>query len=185
LKPGVVTSSNRPANPYDGMMIYETDTDRAAVWDGSSWVYKTGKTTLQIVEQTHSTQVDSTAYWTAVTYVFQASITPISSASKLYVEAIVPRQGGSGGGRLATIIRYDTTSGGTTGTELAQCQTHFETATNNYFIMPAVMKASVSLGSTSTHYFKVVITHYDRASTETHYACVYGTRASMYITEVL
>jgi hypothetical protein len=38
LKPGVVTSSNRPANPYDGMVIYETDTDKAMVWNGSSWV---------------------------------------------------------------------------------------------------------------------------------------------------
>lgn len=38
LKPGVCTSSNRPANPYDGMVIYETDTDKALVWNGSSWV---------------------------------------------------------------------------------------------------------------------------------------------------
>jgi len=37
LKPGVCTSSNRPANPYDGMMIYETDTNVLAVYDGSSW----------------------------------------------------------------------------------------------------------------------------------------------------
>jgi hypothetical protein len=44
LKPGVCTSSNRPANPYDGMMIYETDTDKVAVYDGSSWVYKTNAT---------------------------------------------------------------------------------------------------------------------------------------------
>jgi hypothetical protein len=38
LKPGVCTSSNRPANPFDGMVIYMTDVDQAAVWDGSSWV---------------------------------------------------------------------------------------------------------------------------------------------------
>ncbi len=44
LKPGVVTSSNRPANPYDGMMIYETDTDKVAVYDVNAWVYKTGTT---------------------------------------------------------------------------------------------------------------------------------------------
>ena len=42
LKPGVCTSTNRPANPYDGMMIYETDTDKVAVYDSSAWVYKTG-----------------------------------------------------------------------------------------------------------------------------------------------
>lgn len=38
LKPGVCTSSNRPANPFDGMMIYETDTDAVKVWNGSAWV---------------------------------------------------------------------------------------------------------------------------------------------------
>jgi hypothetical protein len=44
LKPGVCTSSNRPANPFDGMVIYETDTDKIAVYDSSAWVYKTGTT---------------------------------------------------------------------------------------------------------------------------------------------
>lgn len=35
---GVCTSSTRPASPYEGQMIYETDTDRTLVWDGSAWV---------------------------------------------------------------------------------------------------------------------------------------------------
>ena len=44
LRPGVCTSTTRPANPYDGMVIYETDTDKVAVYDASAWVYKTGTT---------------------------------------------------------------------------------------------------------------------------------------------
>lgn len=45
LRPGVCTSSNRPANPFDGMVIYETDTDRAMVWNNSAWVVlSTGRT---------------------------------------------------------------------------------------------------------------------------------------------
>jgi len=40
LKPGVVTSSNRPANPYDGMMIYETDTNLVRIWNGTAQVPK-------------------------------------------------------------------------------------------------------------------------------------------------
>jgi hypothetical protein len=37
LKPGVCTSTNRPANPFDGQIIYMTDVDQTAVWDGSQW----------------------------------------------------------------------------------------------------------------------------------------------------
>ena len=37
IQPGVCTSSTRPASPYEGQCIYETDTDRMYVWDGSAW----------------------------------------------------------------------------------------------------------------------------------------------------
>jgi hypothetical protein len=37
IKPGVCTSSTRPAVPYVGQCIYETDTSLAKVWDGSAW----------------------------------------------------------------------------------------------------------------------------------------------------
>ena len=37
-KPGVCTSSTRPATPYEGQMIYETDTDKVLAWNGSAWV---------------------------------------------------------------------------------------------------------------------------------------------------
>jgi hypothetical protein len=39
VKPGVCTSSTRPTVPYEGQLIYETDTDRVASWNGSAWVY--------------------------------------------------------------------------------------------------------------------------------------------------
>ena len=37
LKPGVCTSTTRPSNPFEGQMIYETDTDVVAVWNGTAW----------------------------------------------------------------------------------------------------------------------------------------------------
>ena len=37
-KPGVCTSSTRPATPYEGQMIYETDTDKVLIYNGSAWV---------------------------------------------------------------------------------------------------------------------------------------------------
>ena len=38
LRPGVCLSTSRPAVPFDGMLIYETDTNTLAVYDGTSWV---------------------------------------------------------------------------------------------------------------------------------------------------
>ena len=37
LRPGVCTSSNRPATPFEGQMIYETDTDVLSIWTGAAW----------------------------------------------------------------------------------------------------------------------------------------------------
>lgn len=42
IKPGVVTSSTRPSAPYEGQLIFETDTDRLAAYDGSTWVTQSG-----------------------------------------------------------------------------------------------------------------------------------------------
>lgn len=61
---GVCTSSTRPASPYEGQVIYETDTDRVLVWNGTAWVDvstgKTGKPGLVLVkEQTIGTTVSS------------------------------------------------------------------------------------------------------------------------------
>jgi hypothetical protein len=39
IKPGVCTSTTRPTVPYEGQLIYETDTGKVASWNGSSWVY--------------------------------------------------------------------------------------------------------------------------------------------------
>lgn len=37
LKQGVCTSTTRPAAPFEGQMIYETDTDKVLVYNGSAW----------------------------------------------------------------------------------------------------------------------------------------------------
>lgn len=46
VRPGVCTSTTRPASPYVGQCIYETDTLLAKVWNGSTWAdYPEGKLT--------------------------------------------------------------------------------------------------------------------------------------------
>jgi len=37
IQTGVCTSSTRPANPYEGQVIYETDTNNLRFWSGSAW----------------------------------------------------------------------------------------------------------------------------------------------------
>ena len=38
LRTGVCTSTNRPTTPYEGQVIFETDTDRLYVYNGTAWV---------------------------------------------------------------------------------------------------------------------------------------------------
>ena len=38
LRPGVCTSGARPSAPFEGQMIYETDTNRVLVYEGAAWV---------------------------------------------------------------------------------------------------------------------------------------------------
>jgi hypothetical protein len=42
IKPGVVTSSTRPSAPFVGQLIFETDTNRLAAYNGSAWVSQSG-----------------------------------------------------------------------------------------------------------------------------------------------
>lgn len=38
LRPGVCTSTTRPTTPYNGQLIYETDTKKVYIYNGTSWV---------------------------------------------------------------------------------------------------------------------------------------------------
>ena len=91
LRPGVCTSTTRPTAPYEGQMIYETDTDMVAIWNGSAWRYlaattPTNGTVLQIVTGTTTTQT-STGSGTYSDAGLSASITPKSTSSKVLVFA--------------------------------------------------------------------------------------------------
>jgi hypothetical protein len=33
----LVTSTTRPSSPWDGQVIFETDTSKSFVWDGTAW----------------------------------------------------------------------------------------------------------------------------------------------------
>jgi hypothetical protein len=69
LKPGVCTSSTRPASPYEGQTIYETDTDLVKSYNGSSWV-TIGPTTIPTAAITAfgSARVDTSQTTTSTSY---------------------------------------------------------------------------------------------------------------------
>ena len=48
LKPGVCTSSTRPASPYTGQMIYESDTNKLRLWNGTAWSNVTHSSALAV-----------------------------------------------------------------------------------------------------------------------------------------
>lgn len=63
IRPGVCTSSNRPANPFTGMVVFETDTGLLQIWNGSAW--KPVATTSLTASDGYLRYQTS---WTAATY---------------------------------------------------------------------------------------------------------------------
>jgi hypothetical protein len=47
-KSGVCTSSTRPVNPFEGQLIYETDTNRTLVYDNAAWLVVADNQVLSI-----------------------------------------------------------------------------------------------------------------------------------------
>ena len=90
LKTGVCTSTTRPSGPYEGQMIYETDTDMVAIWNGTAWRYlaattPTNGTVLQIVQASYSAVIVVNSTTTMADTNLTATITPKSSSSKILV----------------------------------------------------------------------------------------------------
>jgi hypothetical protein len=89
LRPGVCTSTTRPTAPYEGQMIYETDTDMVAIWNGTAWRYisattPTNGTVLQVVTNASTTMATNDTA-TFADCGLSATITPKSTSSKILV----------------------------------------------------------------------------------------------------
>ena len=125
VKPGVCTSSTRPASPYDGQVIYETDTDRVLAYDGANW-YPPSNTAWGIVGRASKTADQSintgladitglSVTWTAVSSrLYKISFHAIartSGAGNIYISAIITDSSNtvkqySRGGATTTDLRF-------------------------------------------------------------------------------
>ena len=109
LKTGVCTSSTRPASPFDGQTIYETDTDLTKSYNGTAWVASGGKVG-QVLSTTLTTPFTSSATsYTTVTGLSQA-ITPTAATSTVLVIAQVTGSNAFGVNGVAIRLVRDSTA---------------------------------------------------------------------------
>lgn len=102
VRPGVCTSSTRPASPFEGQVIYETDTDKVLVYDGTNWlppkntawgvVGRAQKTTETSITTTTADVSGLTATWTAYSdRVYKMSFHAIGyvGAADIYINVFI------------------------------------------------------------------------------------------------
>lgn len=96
IKPGVCTSSTRPAVPFEGQMIYETDTDKVLVWNGTAW-YPNWNTAWGLVASGSATS-NSSITTTEAVQVTASTFTAVASRyyKITYYEPIITPAAGAG-----------------------------------------------------------------------------------------
>lgn len=123
LKPGVCTSGTRPASPYEGQVIYETDTDLVKAWNGSSWL-TIGPTTVPTAAVTaiDSASIDTNQTTTSTSYVDLTtagpSVTLTTGTSAIVFISAVQRNDGGAGNYVSVAVSGATTLAASDGNAL-------------------------------------------------------------------
>ena len=119
LRTGVCTSTNRPTTPYEGQVIYETDTDLSYIYNGSSWQQVSGGTAVGNSGLVYVTSAGITAATTftvsncfTTTYDnYRVIISNFTSPSQQFVSMTL--SGGTGYLTNVDYKKYDATGAGT------------------------------------------------------------------------
>lgn len=158
FRPGVCTSTTRPTSPFEGQMIYETDTDMLAIWNGSAWRQLAfGTATNGSVLQVQSTTTTSSTSTTSSTFVdvsgLSVSITPKSASSKIMVTATLMISGASTDDTWYNLVRGSTNIG--QGTGATNNQTLYVRISDSLFPEVIHMQFLDSPSTTSSTTYKV------------------------------
>lgn len=106
IKPGVVTSSTRPSVPYEGQLIYETDTERIAAYDGSKWVTQNGLQLLTNQTVTSSASFSLPANTFSSVYANYKIVGSFTSTATGSSQTITMRLRASGSDNTSSNYRY-------------------------------------------------------------------------------
>jgi hypothetical protein len=137
---------------------------------------------LQVVQTNFATQV-SFSTQDVETYIFQGAITPISSTSKILAIAAIGGISNGGAGRMSGRLRWNTTSGDISGTQIAGLtQVALPGAGTAHLAAEAMTGLTSAVGSTSTQYVKVTFTHGDASGT--CYVCQYSSESQLTLMEI-
>jgi hypothetical protein len=98
---GVCTSATRPVSPYEGQVIYETDTDSVYVWNGSSWANIVADSPRNLLyngemlvaqRNTTVTNISATGYFTADRWRIESGTNPATYTQSI-VSDVPPNSG--------------------------------------------------------------------------------------------
>jgi hypothetical protein len=93
IKPGVVTSSTRPSSPFVGQLIFETDTNRLAAYNGSAWVSQNSLQYITGASFTSATTISMAAGVFTSTYKTYQVIFQITSGADCQISVRVNNTG--------------------------------------------------------------------------------------------
>jgi hypothetical protein len=121
IQPGVCTSSTRPASPFEGQAIFETDTDKVLYWNGSAW-YPNWNTAWGFVAQ--GTLATSLSYITSTQDVLSLTFTSVANRRYRYTASGLVVNNASG--HFAALLTD------ASNTALREYFGNFAGSTNNY-----------------------------------------------------
>ena len=122
LRTGVCTFANRPTTPYEGQVIYETDTDLSYIWGGTAWQQVSGGTAVGnsglvlVKSQTIGNSVTSVEVTSAFSATYDNYLIQVNGGSSTSNSSDLRLQMGS----TVSSYRYQLIYGAWAGTPLAE-----------------------------------------------------------------